>query len=84
MKGKRSAGVGKLEMAETCLMRGGRAGAGDGVAQILNSRSSEGTLLQVDGEALEVAEVEHTAEMLLMRGQRVGENQDVVKIDKTK
>ena len=33
---------------------------------------------------MEVAEVEHTAEMLLMRGQRVGENQYIVKIDKTK
>ena len=59
------------------LAEGGGAGTGDGVAQILNSRSSEGKLLQVDVEAMEVAEVEHTAEMLLMRGQRVGENQYV-------
>ena len=49
------------------LAEGGGARAGDGVAQILNCRSSEGTLLQVDGEALEAAEVKHTAEMLLMR-----------------
>ena len=33
---------------------------------------------------MEAAEVEHSAEMLLMRGQRVGENQFVVNIDKTK
>ena len=66
------------------LAEWGGAQAGDGVAQILNSRSSKGTLLQVDGEAMEVAEVEHTAEMLLMRGQRVGEIQYVVKVNKTK
>ena len=48
------------------------------MAQILNSRSSKGTLLQVDSEAMESAEVEHMAEMLLMRGQRVGENQYIV------
>ena len=66
------------------LAEGGGARAGDGVAQILNSKSSKGKLLQVDGEAIEAAEVEHTVEMLLMRGQRVGENQYVVKIDKTK
>ena len=33
---------------------------------------------------MEAAEVEHIAGMPLMRGQRVGENQDVVKIDKVK
>ena len=33
---------------------------------------------------MEAAEVEHRVEMLLMRGQRVRENEDVVKIDKTK
>ena len=35
-------------------------------------RSSKMILLQVDGEALEVAEVKHRMEMLLMRGQGVG------------
>ena len=33
---------------------------------------------------MEAAEVQHTAEMFLMRGQRVGENQYIAKIDKTK
>ena len=66
------------------LAEGDGAGTGDGVAQILNSRSSKGTLLQVDSEAMESAEVEHMAEMLLMRGQRVGENQYIVKINKSK
>ena len=47
-------------------------------------KSSKGTLLQVDGEAVEGAEVEHTEEMLLMRGQGVGESQYVIKVDETK
>ena len=60
-----------------CLLRGGGgARAGDEVAQILNRRSSEGTLLQVDGEAVEVAEL---TKMMLMKGLRVGENQYIVK-----
>ena len=59
----REAGDGRDVLAE-----GGGAGAGDEVAQILNSRSSKSTLLQVDGEAIEVAEVEHMAVLLLTRG----------------
>ena len=45
------------------MAEGGGARAGDGVAQIFNSRSSKGTLLQDDSEAIVVAEVEHTEEM---------------------
>ena len=75
----REAGDGRDLLAD-----GGGAGAGDRVAQILNSKSSKGTLLQFDGEAVEAAEVKHTTEMLLMRGQKVAENQYIVKIDKTK
>ena len=37
------------------LLKRSRTGAGDGVAKILNLRSSEGTLLKVDGEAMEAA-----------------------------
>ena len=66
------------------LAEGGGDGTGDRVAQILNSRSCKGTLLQVDGEAMEVAEVKHTAEIMRMRGKKVGENKNVIKIDKTK
>ena len=46
-------------------------------------RSSKGTLLQVDGEAMEVAEVKHTVEMLLMRGPGVGKKQNIIKVDET-
>ena len=84
MKGRavgrcREAGDGRDMLAE-----GRRARAGDEVSQVLNLRSSKGTLLQVDGEALEVAEVKHTMEMLLMRGQGVGKNQNIVQVDETK
>ena len=33
------------------------------MAQILNSRSGEGTLLQVDGEAIEATEVKHKGDV---------------------
>ena len=36
------------------------------------------------GETVEVAEVEDTSKMLLMRFQGVGENQDIIEIDETK
>ena len=54
------------------------------MAKILDVRSSEGTLHQIDGEAVEAAEVEDTAEMLLVRVQRVGKNQCIIQIDVTK
>ena len=49
------------------LVERSRAGAGDRVAIILDVRSSKGTLPQVDGEAVEAAEVKDIAEMLLVR-----------------
>ena len=48
------------------LMERSRSRAGDQMSKILNLRSIKITLHQVDGEAMEVAEVEDTAEMKLM------------------
>ena len=56
------------------LVERSRDKAGDGVAKILDVRSSKGTLLQVDGEAVEAAEVKDMSEMLLVRVQGVGKN----------
>ena len=66
------------------LVERSMAGAGDGVAKIIYMRSSKGTLLQVDGEAVETAEVKDTAEMLMVRVQGVRENQYIIQIDETK
>ena len=54
------------------------------MAKILNMRSNECTLFKVDGEAVEAAEVEDMAEMLLVRVQGVGKNQYIIQIDETK
>ena len=66
------------------LAEGRGARAGDRVSLVLNLRSSKGTHLQVDSEALKAVEVEHTVEMLLMRGQGVGKNPNIFKVDETK
>ena len=47
-------------------MERSRSRAGDQMFKILNLRNSENTLLQVDGEAVEAAEVKDTPEVKLM------------------
>ena len=43
-----------------------RSRAGDQISKILNLRTSKNTLLQVDGEAVEAAEVKDTVDVKLM------------------
>ena len=66
------------------LVTKSKTGVGNQVAKVLYLGSSKHTFLQVDGEALEAAKIEDTAEILLMRFHKVGENQDIIKIDETK
>ena len=51
------------------------------MSKIHNLRSSKNTLLKVDGEAVEAAEVEDVAEVKLMISQGVGENQNIIQVD---
>ena len=51
------------------------------MSKILNMRSSKNTLLQVDGEAIEAAEVEDTVEVKLMIRQGASENQNIIQVD---
>ena len=44
-------------------MERGRSGAGDEVTEVFNQGGSKNTLLEVDVEAVEVAEVKHLAEV---------------------
>ena len=48
------------------------------MAKILNLRGSKNTLFQVDGKAMETAEVEDVAEVKLMIIQEVGKDQNVI------
>ena len=66
------------------LVKRSRVQARDGVAKMLYARSSKHTLLQVNGEEVEVAEVKDTADMLLVRVQGVRKNQYIIQIDETK
>ena len=56
------------------LMESSRSRAGDQMFKILNLRSSKNTLLQVDGEAVEAAEVKDVAAVKLMISSGAGEN----------
>ena len=47
-------------------MERSRSRAGDQISKILNLRTSKNTLLQVDGEAVEAAEVKDTVDVKLM------------------
>ena len=65
------------------LVKRSRTRAGDGMAMVLNLESSKCVLLQVDGEAIEAAEVKDVAEVQLMRLKGVRKHQNIIKIDET-
>ena len=65
------------------LVKRSRTRAGDGMAKVMDLGSSKCALLQVDGEAIEAADVKDLAEVKLMRLQGVRKHQNIIKIDET-
>ena len=51
------------------------------MSKILNLRSNKNKLLQVDGEAVEAAEVKDAAEVKLMIRQGAGETQNIIQVE---
>ena len=60
------------------LVKRRRTRAGDGMAKVLDLGSSKCALLQVDGEAIEAADVKDLAEVKLMRLQGVRKHQNII------